>query len=179
MDTDDEAVLQVMNEDKYQGLLAEDGGNVHITSVVSWDDYQAFSDKAVANAKERDWVVLDFINHVWQQAQDGYQQAAHGRSRDEALYEAGVKGASGWDLFKEADMNWVVVNSAYNSFIKPILLSTRAHVFMTSEEEQIQDNRNITPDAKEHLAQFGQWKAAGAQKKLPYQCRTFQTHCRF
>lgn len=173
MDTDDEAVLQVMNEDKYQGLLAEEGGNVHVTSVADWADYQAFSDKAAANAKQGDWIILDFVNHVWRGAQDGYLQEAKNKSRDAALYEAGVKGATGWEQFSEAEINWISVNSAYRMFTQPIFIKSRAHVFMTSEEEEIHESRNMTSNAKDHVAQFGKWKAAGAQKGLVYQCRTF------
>lgn len=172
MDTDDEAVLQVMDEDRYQGMLLEDGGHVSVSSVRTWADYQEFSDKALANAKPGDWIVLDFVSHAWAAAQDGYLQDAVNKTRDKALYEAGVEGLSGWDMFK-TDFNWNAINGAYFGFIKPILLRSRAHLFMTSEEEEIQDSRNMTPDAKEHVAQFGKWKAAGVQKKIPYQCRTY------
>lgn len=172
MDTDDEAVLHTLNEEKYEGLLAEDGGNVHITSVINWDDYVAFSQKAVANAKQGDFIVLDFITHAWTAAQEGFLQDAAGKTRGEVLYEAGVGGASGWDMFK-TEFNWNAINGSYFDFIKPILLKSKAHVIMLAEEEQINtDAKNITADNAEHAAQFGKWKAVG-QKKLPYQCRSY------
>lgn len=178
MDTDDEAVLHVMNEDKYEGMIHSfngevynPDGNVVITSVTDWADYAEFSAKTVANAVKGDFIVLDFITHAWTAAQEGFLKDAVNKTRGEVLYEQGVKGKEGWDMFK-VEFNWNAINGAYYDFIKPILLKSRAHVVMLAEEEQIQESGSMTADNKEHLAQFGKWKAVG-QKKLPYQCRTY------
>lgn len=176
-DTDDEAVLQVMNESKYDGMvrsfndeLINEDGNVIVYSCVDWPQYEEFSAKAVANAVKGDWIVLDFITHAWTAVQEGYLKDAVQKTRGEALYEAGVSGLSGWDMFK-VDFNWPAINGSYFDFIKPILVKSRAHVFMTAEEEEIFGNK-LTDDQREHIAQFGKYKAVG-QKKLPYQCRTY------
>lgn len=110
MDTDDEAVLQVMSEPKYDGMLVQDGGNVEVHSVVGWEDYADFSRKAVANTQYGDWIVLDFVSHAWGAAQDGFLLDAVSKTRGKVLYKAGVEGASGWDMFK-TDFNWCVDTS--------------------------------------------------------------------
>lgn len=184
LDTDDEAVLQVMNEDKYEGMLrsvngeeVDPTGNIVLHSAYEWPEYQAFSNKTTwddsvaSKAVAGDWIVLDFVTHAWTAAQEGFLHDAANKTRGEVLYAAGVKGASGWDMFKE-EFNWNAINGAYFDFIKPILLMSRAHVFMTAEMEVIQEGSKITPDNKEHLAQFGKYKAVG-QKKLAYQCRSY------
>lgn len=187
LDTDDEAVLQVMNEPKYEGMvhsvngeIVNEKGNVVIWSVYDWSEYQNFSDytryldgKCVINQAQRgDWVVIDFVTTVWNAAQEGFLHDAAQKSRGEVLYKAGVEGKAGWDMFKE-DFNWNAINGAYFDFIKPILIMNKAHVFMTSEMKTIQENASKLPDdQKDHLAQFGKFSYVG-QKKLPHQCRSY------
>lgn len=185
LDTDDEAVLQVMNEDKYAGMvhsfngeIHNEGGNVIIYSAYQWDEYQRFSDysmyrdgKCVINqAQKGDWIVLDFVTHSWTAAQEGFLHDAANKTRGQVLHEAGVSGATGWDMFK-TEFNWNAINGSYYDFIKPILIMSRAHVFMCSEIEVI-DERKATGDLREHLAQFSKFKFVG-QKKLAVQCRSY------
>lgn len=179
LDTDDEAVRHVLLDPKYDGMihsvneeLVNEDGNIRLYSAYTWSEYQQFSDKAVANAVKGDFIVVDFYSHAWSAAQDGFLQDSISRSREDVLYEAGVKGLAGWDMYK-TEFNWQAINSSFFAFCKPIFLSSRAHVFVTAGEEKIVEGGRMTDDAKEHLAQFGQWKAAGAQKALPYQVRTF------
>jgi hypothetical protein len=185
LDTDDEAVLHVLNEPKYHGMLYShngvihnEGGNLIIHSAYSWDQYREFANmedfnkSIIGSAMLGDFIVVDFMSHSWAAAQDGYLRDAVDKTRDKALYEAGVSGASGWDMFK-TDFNWNAINGSFYSFSKAILLQSRAHVFMTAEEEEIQDSRNMAPDAKEHVAQFGRYKGSGLQKKVVFQCRSY------
>lgn len=185
LDTDDQAVLHVMNEAKYEGMLrsfngevVNPGGNIVLLSAFNWDEYQRFSDygnyqySVIAQAKPGDWIVIDFISHAWNAVQEGFLHDAAQKTRGQVLYEAGKEGLTGWDMFK-TDFNWNAINGAYSDWIKPILIMSRAHVFMAAEEEQLNEqSRNLPPDQREHIAQFGAWKAVG-QKKLPYQCRSF------
>lgn len=178
MDTDDQSVLQVLSDEKYKGLLAEDGGNVHVTSVYEWDDYQKFSDQTAKVVKKGDFIVLDFVSDIWSEAQDDFVRAfsrentGRERSKDELMIEAGIKNKQGWDMWKEIDMNWNAVNSAYRLFTKPLLVQGPAHVIMVAKGEKIQEGGKMTDDAKEHVAQFGSYKARG-QKGLAYECRSF------
>lgn len=183
LDTDDEAVLQVMNEPKYDGMvhsingeIVNEGGNVLIWSAYDWSEYEEFSflpdwEKTHASrAQKGDWIVLDFVTHAWVAAQEGFLHDHVNKSRGQVLNEAGVKGLTGWEMFS-VDFNWNSINGKYYDFIKPILLKSRAHIFMTSEIEVI-DERKAKDDLKEHLAQFGKFKFVG-QKKLASQCRSY------
>lgn len=184
LDTDDEAVLQVMNEPRYDGMLRSfngetynEGGNVVIYSAYNWDDYMRFSDKMTweksiaSQAQPGDFIVIDFVSHLWVAAQDGYVHDAANKTRGSALREAGVAGLSGWDMYKQ-DFNWNAINGSYFDVLLPILLQSRAHVFMTAEEDQINVNNPKLSDADKAHLQFSTWKAVG-QKKLPYQCRSY------
>lgn len=188
LDTDDEAVLHVMNEPKYDGMLhsfngdvIHPGGNVIVYSAYQWSEYQMFSDytrylagKCVINeAKPGDWIILDFVTHAWSAAQEGFLHDAAQKSRGEVLYEAGVAGKQGWEMFA-TEFNWNAINGAYYDFIKPILLmASGTHVFMASEEAEIQANASKLPqDQKDHLAMYGSYKFVG-QKKLAHQARSY------
>lgn len=184
LDTDDEAVLQVMNEPKYDGMLVEDGGNVHVTSAHTWYEYEEFSTRAVAAANKsyvehgrRDFICLDFVSSAWPKVQNNYlleRARAAGeeeKSRGEMLWDQGVAGKEGWAMF-EGKINWNSVNGKYfDAFITPILVESGAHVFMTAMQEVIEAARP-TDEQAEHLAQFGKYKAVG-QKLLPHQCRSY------
>jgi hypothetical protein len=185
LDTDDEAVLHVMNEPKYDGMLHSfngeihnEGGNIILWSAYEWDEYERFStydnwEKSIAaKAKKGDWIIIDFVTHVWTAAQEGFLHDAVNKTRGKVLSDAGKAGLEGWDMFK-TDFNWNAINGAYYDFIKPILIKSRAHVFLAAEEEPINlDAKKLADELKEHGAQFGKWKAVG-QKKLAYQCRSY------
>lgn len=171
VDTDDESVLQVMNEPRYAGMLAEEGGNVHVFRVNLWEDYEDACAKILAEARESDWVCLDFINHFWQAVQEGYLRDQAKKTKSQMIRDATEKGLSGWDAYRE--INYQFCNASYFETVKPLLIQSRAHVFMVGEEEEIQERGKMTPEQKEHIATFGHWRVSGGQKKLPFQCRSF------
>lgn len=170
IDTDD-AVRAVMAEEKYSGMDADDGGNVIVREVIDWEDYQAASTEALKTVGEGDWVVIDMVTYAWTAVQNWYVEQAQNKSRAEALMDASKKGASGWDLFREAGMDWSVINAEYDAFIKPLNLRSRANLFYIAEQETIPDNTKVE-DQKAHIREFGKHKARG-QKALPYQCRSY------
>lgn len=167
----DQAVLDVLNEPKYNGMLAEDGGNIHLHEVLDWHEYVEAGEKIRASVVKGDWIVIDFISHAWPSVQDDYVRSRAGKSRNKALADAGKKGLSGWDMYKE-DFNWQAINPEYFEWIQGLLLRTRAHIFMCAEQEEIRADGKASEAAKEHIKDFGNWKAVG-QKKLPYQCRSY------
>lgn len=185
LDTDDEAVLHVLNESKYDGMVysingevINEGGNLIIHSAYEWEEYRAFSDlfswqhSIASRAQKGDWIILDFITHAWTAAQEGFLHDAANKSRGQALYDAGKEGLTGWEMFK-TDFNWNAINGSYYDFIKPVLLKSRAHVFMVAEMEEITDKQaEKNADLKDHLLKYGRFKAVG-QKKLGHQCRSY------
>lgn len=168
----DLAVRDVLNEPKYDGMLAEDGGNLHIFEVVDWVEYQEASRKILAEAVKGDWIVIDFITHAWSAVQEDFVLDAAGMTLGQSLSLAGKKGLSGWDMYS-VDLNWVSVNGAYFDFIKPLLLKSRAHMFMVAEQNEINEKaKKLSEKDREHLREFGKYAAKG-QKALPYQCRSY------
>lgn len=167
----DQAVLDVMNEPKFAGMLAEDGGNVHIYDCLDWTDYEEAGQKIQAQAVKGDWIVVDFVSHAWPAVQDDFIRSTAGKSRNKQMAEAGKAGLTGWDMYKN-DYNWQAINGNYFEWINGLLLRSRAHIFLTAEQEEVRQSSNMTEDAKSHLREFGAWKSVG-QKKLPYQCRSY------
>lgn len=167
----DQAVLDVMDEPKYEGMLAEDGGNIHHTEVVGWDEYVEAGDKIMSQVTRGDWIVIDFLSHAWPAVQEDYTLSRAGKTRGETLSQAGKRGLSGWDMYKE-DFNWSAINGEYFDWLQPINLKSGAHLFFTAEQDEIRESGNMTEDAKNHLRDFGKYKAVG-QKKIAYNCRSY------
>lgn len=168
--TDDEAVEAVMLDEKYRGMSAEEGGNVHLFPVRQWEDYQEASEKVLASAQQGDWIVIDFITHAWTEVANYYLREVRKKERAEVMLDASKKGAQGWDLFREID--YQVVNPLYDAFFKPLLLQSRAHLFLVAEQDEIYESGKNTEDQKAHLREWGKYKAKG-QKALPFQCRSY------
>lgn len=179
LDTDDEAVLQVLNEAKYAGMLrsvngelVNEGGNIVLFGVDRWPDYKSSMEKVAAETRRGDWIIVDFITHAWSEVQEDYLRSEKGKSKATAMLDADRAGLSGWDAFK-LDYNYQVINPNYFEWFKSFTVQTDAHIFLVAEQDEIQENsKKLTDDAKDHLQKFGKYKAIG-QKKLPYQCRTF------
>lgn len=186
-DTDDEAVMHVLNEDKYDGMVhsmhswnsdkesfdeevIEPTGNIHVFSCPAWDQMEGFSRYVMKHAVKGDWIIIDFISHWWPAVQTAFLLDATNRTREEVLYEAGVKGKTGWTMFE--DINWNAVNAKYFGATKCIFVENRAHLLVTGEENAIQEGGKMSDQQKEHTAQFGRFSIKG-QKALPYQFRSY------
>lgn len=174
----EEAVEAVLMEAKYDGMIysvngevIDEGGNIVLFNVTEWDDYMDAQGKIMADAVQGDWIVLDMISHAWPAVQTYWLEQASGKTRGESLLGAAKAGKKGWDMFK-IDYDWTVINALYDDFLKPILIRSRAHVFMCAEQDEIRESNNMPQDQKEHIKDFGKYKAVG-QKKLPYQCRSY------
>jgi hypothetical protein len=170
LDTD-QAVRDVMNEPRYAGMLAEEGGNVHLFDIDVWNDYIEATEKIMTQVQRGDWIVIDFVTHAWQAVREAYVKMVAGKTVAESRLDAAKEGLSGWDLFT-ADENYNVINPMYFDWIKKPLLRSGAHIFMVAEQGEIFEQKKMQEKDKEHLAQWGKWKAEG-QKKLPYQCRSY------
>lgn len=180
LDTD-EAVLAVMDEPKYDGLIrsvdgevVDEGGNIVLFHATEWPDYQDFTSYVRANYKQGDWCVIDMVSHAWSSVQDFYLKEIVGKSRGTALMDAARTGATGWDLFREADMNWTVINGLYNDFLTPLnVKSPGLHLFWAAEMETLDAKaKKQTEEQKAFIQEFGIYKPVG-QKRLAYQCRSF------
>lgn len=182
-DTDDEAVLHVLNESKYDGMLrsvngevVNPEGNIVLYTVNKWDSYLEALDKILPQIRyegnRRDWIVVDFITHAWAEVQEAFLRDEVNKTKSEAMRDAYRAGLSGWDMFR-TDYNYQVINPMYFEWFKAITVESRCHVFLCAEQDEIPENANrLSQDQKDHLQKFGRFKAIG-QKKLPYQCRSY------
>lgn len=168
MDTDD-AVGDVILDEKYNEM-----GNleVFIVDETDWAGYETTAATIRDNCKPGDWIVIDFADRAWKAVQNWATQETKQKSRDETMLEAAKKGAEGWDLFRE--IPWPVVNSRYDSFIKPLLLQTPGvDLFFVCAQKDIgaEGKGKESDDVKRARREFGRY-IPGGQKDLPYQSRS-------
>lgn len=174
----EQAIEAVLAEEKYDGMLRSvDGevinpdGNIVLFNVIDWDEYMSAQGVVMKEAGLGDWIVIDMVSHAWPAVQSYYLAQVVKKTRGESLLDAAKKGATGWDLFK-ADYDWTTINGLYADWLTPMLVRSRAHIFMVAEQDEIRESSKMTEDQKEHMKSFGRYKAAG-QKKLPFQCRSY------
>lgn len=166
MDFDDSAGDLLLDK-KYQGI-----NNIEvIETAYDWNSWMTASEKVVANAKRGDFIVGDMIDRGWPLVQSWEGEEVRGvDSADEKLALA-KKGKSGWELF--SNTNWQLVNSQWQKFSRPMLLSSPAHIFFTTEMKDLgSEGRGNEPDnIKNARRDFGRYSLSG-QKSIPYQMRS-------
>lgn len=161
----DDSLEVLLDEERYTGM-----NNFELFPVTEWEDWVAASEKIRSTAGEGDWIGIDMADKAWKSVQSYFLREIRKKSRAEALMDAAKKGKTGWEAFRD-DFDWPTINALYDDVMKPILLSTRAHLFFTTEQDEVRSSGNMTDEQKRHLRDFGKFKPTG-QKSLPYQVRT-------
>lgn len=144
---------------------------VEYPASMTWEEWLEAAEKATASAQRGDWIIGDMIGRGWRVVQEWEAREARGTTRKESLLTAAKAGKTGWDLTRET--NWPVVNAAWDEFIKPLLLASPAHLFFTTEVQDIgsEAQRKESPDVTAARREFGRFIPVG-QKHLPYQMRS-------
>lgn len=160
----DDSLEVLLTDPKYAGM-----DNYELFPVSEWEDWTAASEKVRA-AGEGDWIGVDMADKAWRSVQSYFLREVRKKSRAEALLDASKKGKTGWEAFRD-DFDWPTINALYDDTIKPILLSSRAHLIFTTEQDEVRSSGNMTEEQKRSVRDFGKFKPTG-QKSLPYQMRT-------
>ena len=177
----DSAYDRLLEDDAFQGLDAEDGGNVHVMRVRDWQGTMSAVDQVQNKMERDDWLVIDSLTPTWQQVQDYFTSQVFDKGMDEYFLEKRMEKAaeerrargsgakvkdSGGSAF-EGWKDWPVINGLYAKLHEAIL-NCPGHLYCTAELDKIGDD-----DEKGTKATYGPlgWKPKG-QKRVPH---LFQT----
>lgn len=147
-----------------------DGNNpTSITRVEEWSEYMPAVKKARIKGEVGDWLVIDRMDTVWEQAQNGFVEEVFGKSADEWFLEY-RKEKSGHPLAGEYGMNWNVIKKMYGAFMTEVMRFP-GNVLVTARAENVtQPNRDGTggdsPEIRQEYGKFGV-KPAG-EKNMPF-----------
>lgn len=147
-------------ERNYPGL-----DNVVVSTVETWDDYITGVRKATIKGGRDDWLAIDRIDPVWDQAQNGFIEKVFGKTADAWFIEFRAE-QSGHPLAGEYGMNWAVIKKMYGAFMTEVL-RFKGNVIVTARADPVQmPNRDGSGgDSAEVRAEFGKFGVKPAGEK--------------
>ena len=112
------------------------GCEVDIATVESWDDYMKAIRKFRATAKPQDWLVIDRGDAVWDAAQSGYTEKAHGTSIDEWFIGYRKEHESGNAFAGDYGIHWGAIKRMYGAFMSE-MMKYPGNVLVTAKAETV------------------------------------------
>lgn len=169
IDTDD-TVERFLEAPHYQHLAQENGGPLIHLPAFEWEEIREHRDRIKADVQEGDWIILDFASQFWEKVQEWYVKRVWKMDFADYLLmvrEAMKKDAKSLKAF-EGWKDWPAIKSQYFSVMDDLLFKNRAHVYMTTTVNGINDD-----DEKLTKAIFGPYGCKpGGQKKLAHDAQT-------
>lgn len=117
--------------------------NVVVYTANEWSEYREAGAKVYANAQAGDWIVVDFIDRAWEEVRNWYLMEINDETPEEYFLrkkkelKAEGKGGKKSKLSLYDEIDWDIVKPEYNSFIKPFVVKTDAHLFFVCEEKDV------------------------------------------
>lgn len=140
--------------------------NVRVNTVENWDEYIQAIRSVRETSGPNDWLVVDRIDPVWDQAQAGYSEKAFGKNIDDWFVEYKAAGKEGHAFSGEYGTNWVAIKRMYGAFMSE-LMRFKGHVLATASVVNISEpNRDGKGgDSTELRAEFGKFGVRPAGEK--------------
>lgn len=144
--------------------------NVIIVTVGDWDEYMAAVKDIRLKSRPQDWLAIDRIDMVWDQAQAGYSEKAFGKAIDEWFVEYKAEGRAGHAFSGEYGSNWVMIKRMHAAFITEMLRFKGNVVACSTIQNVTGPNRSGEGgDSKETLAEYGKFGVRpGGEKNLGF-----------
>lgn len=122
-------------------------GNIHVSTLMEWSDYIAFSDFCAKIPGRDDLVVVDMINKAWEEVKQDFAQQVYGKDMDEFFLEAKMRqvkaGKEGGNAFADSHgQTWDVINKRYARFMTGAVYRTKAHVLACTPADKIDRDRD-------------------------------------
>lgn len=141
-------------------------GNVEIATVETWDDYMKSIKAFRAKAKPTDWLVVDRIDMVWDQAQQGYSEKAFGKEIQDWFVEYRKDHTSGHAFSGDYGVNWVTIKRMHSAFMTEVMRFPGNVLVCAKSENVVQPNRDGKGgDSPEVRAEFGRFGVRPAGEK--------------
>lgn len=144
--------------------------NVRIYTVGDWDEYMAAIKEIRVASRPQDWLSVDRIDVVWDQAQAGYSEKAFGKAIDEWFVEYKKEGGLGHAFSGEYGSNWVMIKRMHGAFITEMLRFKGNVVACASMQNVTEPNRDGKGgDSVEVRAEYGKFGVRpGGEKNLGF-----------
>ena len=147
-----------MLDEGYQHL--EDDGMLKLYNPMDFVELMDASREISKKAKQGDWIVIDMLNYVWEEAQTFYTNNVFGDNMENYFVQMRkeVVAAGGHDKRSYGGYegtDWGFITKIYKQFEFPLTMKSPANVFGVTEERKLDGGRGDSPD------KLKQFKAAG------------------
>ncbi|MDX1746615.1 MAG: hypothetical protein R3324_11810 [Halobacteriales archaeon] len=129
-----------------------------------WEEYVDFLDKALTDMGPEDWLVVDRVDQVWEEAQQEFSRKIFDQGIDEVwmTYRTAMendkdkKGGSPFDGFTD----WAVIKKLHSRFMvgdstKPGLIRAPGHVYLTAGEKRVDSKLEKDPNVLRTYSRIG------------------------
>jgi len=145
VDTDDTMPAFLNEGCEFSDLYYENGGNVYPYPAFSWDEAGATIGTICREAKEGDWVIVDVINRLYDQAQRRVAEQK-GIVVTDAAFARGLN-HSGFGAFGADE--WNLVTLIFNATVGRLLQNGNVNVIFVQHTTEVQphtrERRDICP----------------------------------
>lgn len=147
--------------------LGENGSFKHllhratIWTPTDFSEYRDITADIIANAGPEDWIIIDMLSNVWEQMPSWWMNNVYGE--DEFTYwvqvrreiiaaeEAGKRGHEK-QFGGTAGVDWQMIGKAYRGWEKRISLGAPCHVYVTSNEAEIDERFDKSGQQRQQYA---------------------------
>jgi energy-coupling factor transporter ATP-binding protein EcfA2 len=162
---DTDSVFYCLDTDKsIRRLLATDYShltNVKVVECRSWDTFEAtlkrLNELGLKDKRQQDWIVIDFVDQLWQFIQNWFTQKYFGKDYDD--YIAQVREATKSRDAKKLEIlkgwtDWQVINANYQDAVNELALEFDCNHYWTAKSKEYYKADAEKEESKEMATQF-------------------------
>jgi len=136
-----------------------DDGRVHIETPFDFPEYKAAGEKFRKKMGPNDWLIVDLMNHAWEEVQNHYSNEVFGKSKGDYFLEVrkGLKDTSkGFQAF-EGWTDWNIIKPMYSDFANGVYFKHRGHTLICTSARPVDRGSRGKQSAspKEIIQTFG------------------------
>lgn len=142
------------------------------TPIYEWDDYKPAIHRVQQSSRPQDWFVIDLVDKVWDESQEGYVNKVFGVDIDEFYLKAKMANDAAM-IGGDYGTNWTHVKKMYQSVVG-MIPRFQGHVYCAATATSVKKpdegaKRTAFHDDVEVVEKYGKfgWKPSG-EKKLAH-----------
>ena len=142
----------------YDYLL--DDGMVKVYNPVDFREILDASKEIYRTAKRGDWIVIDMLNYLWEEAQEFYIRNVFGEDPENYFLQmrkevTEKKGKDSRSFGGQEGTDWGFITKIYKQAEFPLTMKSAANVISITEERKIDPNRGDSPEKVKQFKSVG------------------------
>ncbi|RKZ12911.1 hypothetical protein DRQ53_14095 [bacterium] len=136
-----------------------DYGSLEVVTPFEFPDYTSAAEDFRKRMGPDDWLIVDLMNHAWEEVQNHYSNEVFGKSKGDYFLEVrkGLKDASkGFQAF-EGWTDWNIIKPMYTDFANKVYFGHKGHTLICTSARAVDrgSRGKGSADPKEIIQAFG------------------------